>query len=103
MIWQMDTQPLPRLFAYARVPRHSTLPDTFVAYLRRHGLSITDAAHLARLPSLLVWRVAKWLPITERNAWTLVSALAKATGEHFDGFVLIARNATRPEAIRFLA
>ena len=97
MSWNIDTQPL-------AVPLASSapVPDTFVAYLQRHNLTIPEAARLSALPSLLVWRVSKWLPIAEESATILVWALGKATGETFHGFVLTTRVGTRPKATRFL-
>lgn len=93
MSWNIDTQPLAVPFA-SRAP----VPDTFVAYLQRHHLTIPEAA----LPSLLVWRVTKWLPIAEESAEMLVRTLGRATGEPFQGFVLTTRVGTRPKATRFL-
>lgn len=74
-----------------------------MAYLQRHHLTIPEAARLAALPSLLVWRVTKWLPIAEESAEMLVRTLGRATGEPFQGFILTTRVGTRPEAMRFLA
>jgi hypothetical protein len=102
MIWQSDTQPLQPLFSYQNNRRNGTIADTFVAYLQRHSLTTIAAARTAARPSSLVWRVTKWLPISEANAWALVSALALVTGETFGGLILTVRDDTRPKATRFL-
>ena len=97
MIWKSDMQPLPPV----SVSQNGTTPDTFVAYLQRHHLAITTAARIAALPSSLVWRATKWLPISERNACVLVTALGRATGETFHGFILTRCNSTPAKVIRF--
>ena len=101
MIWNVDTQPLPALLSSYDKQRVSPTPDTFTAYLQRHHLSILEAARLATLPSLLVWRASKWPPISEGNAWKLIAALGLATGETFRGLILTTRAGNRPKAIRF--
>lgn len=97
-IWNDTTQPPPAL---DWTTQSEPTPDTLVAYLKRHHLSYVEAARLAALPALLVWRAAKWLPISEKHARTLVTTLNRATGEPFCGFLMTTHQDTWPKAIRF--
>lgn len=90
MIDQLDTQPF--AFYYH---------DTFSDYLARHHLNILDAARIAAIPAALVWRVTKWLAISDGKALALVYALRRATGEAFQGCIVTAPGGTRLKARKY--
>ena len=101
--WNEITRPLTALSPTRAEPARASGEDTFLAYLQRHRLTIVRAAQICSLPSLLLWRVSHWQPISEDNAWLLVSTLGLATGEHFRGLILTTRPGMRPRAICFPA
>ncbi|MGH2479290.1 MAG: hypothetical protein ACRDHW_06515 [Ktedonobacteraceae bacterium] len=73
LVTALDTQPLPGGLAAL----------SFRVYLQRHGLSILDVGLVARVRLLVVWRVARGLPIRATQASLVRAALFRLTGTPF--------------------
>lgn len=71
----------------------SAVGESFQAYLRRHGLTILEAARLAQLPASLVWRMVHRLPISDAKARVLLEHLAVETGVCYKGTIVVTQRA----------
>jgi hypothetical protein len=73
-----ETQPLPTLRALA-----------FQAFLHQHGLSLLDVALAAGVRLLAVWKVARDLPISPRQAASIRAGLVGLTGVDYRGGITV--------------